>query len=261
MEELTKHQIVLVTLLVSFITSVATGIVTVSLVEQAPQGVTQTINRVIERTVEKVAPGGAPATVIISQDGSQANAEDLVVSAVEKNAKSLVRIKGTVNADPPTFAGLGLVVSKDWIVADKSIVVEGGSYLAVMHDGKILDLDLVARNEAIKVAVFKARLDPKLDYHLKPIKMGDSNTVKIGQDVIVLAGADRNVISRSTVTGLITNSDGTPSNIETDSLLNYSAEPLIALNGEVVGIKTRREGVNPADFLPINSLVDMLKAL
>ncbi len=260
MEELTKHQIVLVTLLVSFITSVATGIVTVALVEQAPQGVTQTINRVIERTVEKVA-SGTPATVIISQNGNAVKTEDLIVTAVDKNAKSLVRIKGTVNADPPTFAGLGLVVSSDWIVADKSIVVEGGSYIAVMSDGKILDLDLVARNDAIKVAVFKARLDPKVNYHLKPIKMGDSNLVKIGQEAIVLAGAERNVISRSTITGLITNSDGTPSNIETDSLLNYSAEPLIDLNGEVIGIKTRRDGVNPADFLPINRLADMLKGL
>src|SRR3989338_3691505 len=39
-ENLTKQQIVLVTLLVSFVTSLATGIITVSLMEQEPQGVT-----------------------------------------------------------------------------------------------------------------------------------------------------------------------------------------------------------------------------
>ena len=261
MEELSKHQIVLVTLLVSFITSVATGIVTVALVEQAPQGVTQTVNRVIERTVEKIIPG-TPAAVSTSQNSSNGSlTESLVVAAVDRNAKSLVRIKGTNTADPPTFIGLGLVVQGNVIVADKSIVTEGGSYLAVMADGKILDLDLIARNESTKIAVFRPRLDPKVGYRLVPVKFGDSNAVKIGQDVIVLAGQDRNVISRSTVTGLITNSDGTPSNIETDSLLNYSAEPLINLSGEVVGLKTRREGVSPSDFLPVNALVEVLKAI
>lgn len=256
MEELNKHQIVLVTLLVSFITSVATGIVTATLVEQAPQSVSQTINHVIERTVEKIVPG-TTAAVSNSQQESVVRVvkeEDLIVSAVERNAKSLVRIKGTTSADSPVFLGLGLVVSKELVVADKSIIKEGGSYIAIMPDGKVVDLDIIARNETTKIAVFRARLDPQEKYRLVPATLGNSDNIKIGQNVIVLAGMERNIISRSTVTGLITNSDGTPSNIETDSLLNFSAEPLINLDGEVVGIKTQREGVNPADFLPVNIL-------
>ena len=49
MEELSKSQIILLTLLVSFVTSIATGIVTVSLMNQAPPAIAQTVNRIIER--------------------------------------------------------------------------------------------------------------------------------------------------------------------------------------------------------------------
>ena len=262
MEELTKHQLVLVSLLVSFVTSIATGIVMVTLVEQAPQGgVVQTVNRIIERTVETVSPS-TPASVASTQSDTVTNEGDQVVAAVEKNSKSLVRIRGTVNADPPAFLGLGLVLSKDGMIAtDKDVIEEGGSYIAVMSDGKIFDLDLIARNDSSKVAFFRARLDRKVSYRLYPAVLGNSNTLKLGQEAVVLAGDERNIISRSTITGLITNSDGSPSNIETDSLLNQVGEPLINLSGEVIGFKTRREGTNPADFLPINTLKDNLKAL
>ena len=88
MENLTKHQLILVALLISFVTSIATGIVTVSLMDQAPKGVTQTINRVVERTVERVVTeppkkGGAVVkeTIVVKE-------EDKIIEAIEKNAKA-----------------------------------------------------------------------------------------------------------------------------------------------------------------------------
>ena len=86
MESLTKHQIILLTLLVSFITSIATGIVTVALMNQAPIGVCQTINRIVQRTIEQVVATSTPSnstqstvkeTVIVSED-------DQVVSAIKQ---------------------------------------------------------------------------------------------------------------------------------------------------------------------------------
>src|SRR3989344_4276974 len=93
LEQLTKHQILLLTLLVSFVTSIATGIVTVSLMDQAPEGVTRVINQIVERTVETVVPstqGAAVATettVVIKQD-------ELVPQSIAAVQKSIVRIVG-----------------------------------------------------------------------------------------------------------------------------------------------------------------------
>lgn len=55
MNDLNKHQLVLLVLLVSFVTALATGIVVATLVSQAPPPLTQTIQRVIEKVTEKAA--------------------------------------------------------------------------------------------------------------------------------------------------------------------------------------------------------------
>src|SRR3989344_4157252 len=51
MNDMTKHQLVLLILLVSFVTALVTGIVAVTLINQAPQPITQTIQRVVEKTI------------------------------------------------------------------------------------------------------------------------------------------------------------------------------------------------------------------
>ena len=87
-EELSKAQLILLTILINFVTSVATGILTVSLLDQAPAVVTQTINRVVDHTVEtvtKVVPSG----VISSPAPSN---QDLVTGAIASNAAHTVGI-------------------------------------------------------------------------------------------------------------------------------------------------------------------------
>ena len=98
-EHLTKHQIVLLTLLVSFVTSIATGIVTVSLMDQAPPSVTRTINQIVERTVEKVVPAavtsasqGAAAAMVTKETTVVVKNDDLVAQSIAKVQKGIVRI-------------------------------------------------------------------------------------------------------------------------------------------------------------------------
>src|SRR5882757_6329534 len=93
LEDLSKHQVVLLTLLVSFVTSIATGIVTVSLMSQAPVGVTRVVNQIVEHTVQTVVPatqGAAAATVtektVVVKD------DDLAAQSIGKAQKAIIRI-------------------------------------------------------------------------------------------------------------------------------------------------------------------------
>src|SRR3989344_6016767 len=95
MQDLNKNQIVLLVLLVSFVTSIATGIITTSLLQEAPLEVTRNINRIVEKTVETVT---IPGTVVSSPREKEVTTvivkeEDLIIDSINKNIKSVVRIK------------------------------------------------------------------------------------------------------------------------------------------------------------------------
>ena len=157
MENLTKHQLILVALLISFVTSIATGIVTVSLMDQAPKGVTQTINRIVEKTVERVVTEPNKANSIIKET-VVVKEEDKIIEAIEKNSKSMVRIYKTdssSSAENPlkSFVGIGIIISKDGDIAtDSSIIISSNSYSAVLNDAKEYDVELKPIQESKTIA-------------------------------------------------------------------------------------------------------------
>lgn len=272
MEDLNKQQLVLVSLLVSFVTSIATGVVTVALVEQAPPVVGETINRVVERTIEKVTPvvvtenraATAPQIRIIKE-------EDLVVTAVELNSKSIVRVKASYSADPQIFVALGIIVSKDgYIVAPKANVGEGGEYSADLSDGSSVALDLVARNDVSNTAYFKAHpqnlKQKQATVSFNPVIFGSEEGLKIGQSVVVIGGESRTIISKGTITSLPR--DDTDSGkskvhaIETDAGFVRYAVPLVNLNGELIGVRTAPyEAGMPLSFVPAALIKEQLQLI
>lgn len=270
MEDLTKQQIVLVTLLVSFVTSIATGIVTVSLMDQAPPAVTQTINRVVERTVERVVPQESQGaivkeTVIIPE-------EDLIVKAVEKIMPSIVHIKALRRGERAyDFAGLGLVLtSSGLLITDGSVVSPNAKYIGVLHDGSEVVLERIddIRNES-NATFFKFNLPENKE--LIPLEQADSDKVKLGQHIVTVSGNDKmsvyegiierldEPISSKTNPEIPHNYSLISTNI--DGKMLYSGSPLINLDGEVIGIQiSDSQPLRLGDFVPINLLTATIEA-
>lgn len=239
MENLTKHQLILVALLISFVTSIATGIVTVSLMDQSPKGVTQTINRIVEKTVERVVTEPKKAgetvkeTIIVKE-------EDRIVEAIEKNAKSAIRIYKTdptsgVAVPVKTFVSLGIIISKDGDIAtDGSVISPSDSYTVVLNGGKEYNAKLTPSKENKAVAFLKITPKEKETISLTPAILGNSATLKLGQTVISLGGKLRDSVSVGIITSFIDPGNSNQENMttpETARLFEQTTPTAIPVSG------------------------------
>ncbi|MEK7558375.1 MAG: serine protease [Patescibacteria group bacterium] len=270
MEDLNKSQLILLALLVSFVTSIATGVVTVSLMEQAPQSVTQTINKVVTQTIERVTK--EPAVVI-----KAVPEEDLIASAVENNAKGIVKIKLGQEGD---IVGAGIVLSSGGIIAsdvNPSDFAEEAKYYGIFSDGKEFPLAIISADKG-GFSLFSAEFgnDKKNVYIPNTLTLGDSDKIKLGQTVLVIApsgdlqkgiisGLVRDIITEGNASSTEETSKSSPSKeTKTIKLIKISialskdnsGSPLVNLGGVVVGITIYREGVRVA--IPSNLIKESI---
>jgi S1-C subfamily serine protease len=269
MEDLNKNQIVLLTLLISFVTSIATGIMTTSLLQEAPIEVTRNINRIVEKTIETVVSPGITTpsqkevtTVVVKE-------EDLIISSIDKNLKSVVRIneKDAVSG-LTSFYGIGLIIDKNGLIAaDRKVVTANNTYVAKMSDGK--EITLVPQNieKQTNFILFKIIETDKTQYTFVPAVF-DDQTPKLGQTLTSLSGEIGNSVSVGRVTSLDMKESGTGTtttkylvaintDIVADKLVNGS--PIFNLSGDVVGIKLSFDASK--SFTPISILKRELEVL
>lgn len=288
-ERLTKMQIVLLTLLVSFVTSIATGIVTVTLMDQAPPAITQTINRVVERTVEKVVPDKSQGASVITKEVTVVVKEDdLITDSIDKNSKSVVRIKKmNAGGEAGKLVGLGVIVSRDGMVAtDPSVIEDEDAYIVETADAEIFNANVVNVRKD-KPSAFLAIEIPEKDEEIvfSPVALSNESTFKLGQTVISLTGEGRTDVAIGIISGLIEDKvEATTSGEEATSeeaeqtevpaepvmvlsLIKTSIDeagvlvgsPLIDMFGEVVGISTTDSFIGKtALFEPVSEIKSAL---
>lgn len=165
-------------------------------------------------------------------------------------------------------AGSGFIVSEDGLILTNKHVVQDSlaEYTVFTSDGqkyqaKVLALDPVQDLAAIKIE--------GSGLTFKPLSLGNSDEIQIGQTVIAIGnalGQFSNTVSVGVVSGLqrtISASDGSggfsetlQGIIQTDAAINSgnSGGPLLNLKGEVVGINTAiAQGAQNIGFaIPVN---------
>jgi S1-C subfamily serine protease len=269
LQDLNKNQIVLLSILISFVTSIATGIMTVSLLQQAPVEVTRNINNVIEKTIQTVTPSVSTPTAQkeVTTTTVVVKEEDLILSSIDKNIKSVVRIK---ERNPLTnaidFYGIGLVLTKEGLIAaDRKATTNSFEYTAVMNDGTEVVVTPTGLDKQTNFIIFRpVKLDKA--YIFNAVTLSDIEP-RLGQTVIGLGGDILNAVAVGRVISLeMSAGSGTTtpkrlSDIDTDlsskDLVNGS--PSFNLSGDVIGVKLSSDAAK--SFTPIAVLKSEMSLL
>ena len=161
--------------------------------------------------------------------------------------------------------GDGLIVTNKHVISDTSV-----NYRVITKDDKEYQVEKVFRDPANDMAILKIKADG-----LKPVELGDSDNLKVGQMAIAIGtalGEFRNTVTVGVISGLgrgIT--AGSPFEgveklddvIQTDAAINpgNSGGPLLNSAGQVIGVNVAvsSEGQNIGFALPINVVKILLE--
>lgn len=251
LEQLTKHQIVLLTLLVSFVTSIATGIVTVALMDQAPDGVTRVVNQIVERTVETVVPEQPAAVAAVTEKIVYVNNDDLAAKSIASVQKGIIRI---VSKGGTSLIARGVLTSSTGsALTDRAALVSSGAreFEAILASGERVPLTVPSLTAGTSSIV---RVDVQLGTSTgtAPVKLGDVRNVALGQRVIRIGGVGSDTVGEGVVATLPSLGESTIP--ETVAASVSSATPgsiLFTLSGEVIGLTTAQSAQSGSEFYTV----------
>ncbi len=210
-----------------------------------------------------VAPSPGSDQGIIKKDRIVLEESSAVIDAVKKVSPSVVSITTSRNIQDyfsgqtvqQKGGGTGFILTSDGLIVTNKHVVseESATYTVLTSDGKSFNATVLSRDPFNDLAVVK--IDAK---GLKPVELGDSSSLNIGQWVIAIGnalGEYQNTVTvgvvsakerRITAGGTSTSdpAETLEGLIQTDAAINpgNSGGPLVNLAGQVVGINSAIAG-------------------
>ena len=169
--------------------------------------------------------------------------------------------------------GSGFIISADGLIITNKHVVSDtdASYKVLTNDNKKYDIAKIYRDPLNDLAILKINAS-----QLKPLKLGNSNTLKLGQMAIaigtplgefqntitvgIISGLGRGITAGSPFEGYVEKLDNV---IQTDAAINpgNSGGPLLNSSGQVIGINTAIAGdsQNIGFAIPVNVVKNLIE--
>jgi len=200
--------------------------------------------------------------------------QELIVDAVRELKNSVVTVVTTriaydflLEPVPVRGVGSGFIVNEEGHVITNYHVIAGGEILKVITpDGEIREASVLGGDPRFDIAVLDIT-----GSGFKPVRLGDSDNLKVGQ-IVIAVGYPLGLIGEPTVTiGVISALNRTikapnvtlENVIQTDAAINpgNSGGPLATVKGEVIGVNTAiipfAQGIGFA--IPINTAIRIYK--
>jgi S1-C subfamily serine protease len=214
----------------------------------------------------------ALALLLVPSRGATETCSESLAVVFERVSPAVVSIQATkINKAKPqrrfeTVVGSGIVIDKDGQVLTNAHVVDGAASLTVTLDSgtrvpaRVMGLDSVLDLALLRLEVSNA---------LPVARLGDSSTVKVGDEVVTIGnpiGLDQ-TMTRGIVSGLNRLLPGISDEpmIQTDAPINpgNSGGPLVDRCGAVIGINTFiSEDAQSIGFaVPVNAARAVLREL
>lgn len=191
-EDLSKSQLLLLTILVNFVVAIATGVLTVALLYEGPTTVTQTVNRIVDHTIETVTVEG-PARIIEQRGGP--STEELLTAALAESAARAVALNRS--------GGDTLLVAGVYLPSVRAVVTVGENLpnrvTVRFSDGTLADAERAAENGELRLYRFAADAALPAAPNASFVASAD---VKQGQTAIALGSDGR------AITGIVSKVDG-----------------------------------------------------
>ena len=217
-----------------------------------------------ESVVIKVAEEASPSVVTVS---------------VETPARRVLQLNplggfsSRVEGGTPQDIGTGFIVSADGLIVTNKHVVSGApgaKYKVITKDDQEYEVRLISKDPANDIAILKIEATG-----LKPVELGESANLKVGQFVVaigtalgefrhtvttgVISGLGRGITAGSIFEGYVERLDNV---IQTDAAINpgNSGGPLLNSAGQVIGINVAiaQDAQNVGFAIPVDTVKSAL---
>jgi S1-C subfamily serine protease len=169
--------------------------------------------------------------------------EQLLIDLYERISPSVVHIAVTAGLAGGT--GSGFVLDQEGHIVTNNHVVAGAERIVVgLADGTTAEAELVGADADSDLAVIQVELPAD---HLRPVELGDSTTLRVGQRAIAIGNPFG--FEQTMTTGIVSalgrvlrqdSGFSLPQLIQTDAAINpgNSGGPLLDSDGRVIGVTT-----------------------